>query len=135
MAKGIARAVIEPPKPGEVTREDRWRACRKLADLQGWTGIHPYGNGGQMAGYKKNCSGMEIVPLPTEYWQDCMLLAHKCGLIIDLSVPGRVKVSGAPGEMLYSRHPNADTAIRYAVVVAAIKQLEEKLENEQRQPA
>lgn len=134
MAKS-ARVVLEPPKPGDVTRDDRWRACRKLADLQGWTGIQPYGNGGQMAGHKRNSSGLEIVPLPTEYWQDCMLLAHKCGMVIDLSVPHQVTVSGAPAPMQYSRHPNADTAIRYAVVVAAITQLEEKQKNEQRQPA
>lgn len=130
-----ARVVAELPKPTDITKEDRWLACRKLAALQGWTDIQPYGNGGQMAGHRRNCSGLEIVPLPTEYWQDAMLLASRHGLILDLSNPTQVTVSGGPGPMLYNRHPNADTAQRYAIVVAAIKQLEEKQQNEQRQPA
>lgn len=111
----------------EITAEDRWRACRKLAELQGWRDLQPYGQYGHMMGRKEGYTGMVIVPLPTESWSQCADLIADNLIGLDFSLPGHVLATGAPGPMAFVRHPSVDYAIRYAVVVARIKQLEQQL--------
>lgn len=116
-----------------ITAEQRWNANRKLAALRGWRDIQPYGQYGHAMGRFGDYGGYRILPSWTEDWYVCMELAVEMKIGIDYDHLDQVIAKGAPGPMRLDRHDSPLVAVRYAIVVAAIKLLEQKLLEQEKQ--